>query len=501
MDRKNASRGLFQTFVALVVLVTVSGCAQDPVRLTVQIVPPDGGRVTSPDWQCAAGSCDFVIDHNTEATLTPEQHVFGPAPTTFAGWGGVCRGQSKPCTIKVTRNATAIAFFRPATEQVTVGGHHTCVLRPAGTVVCWGRNSFGQVGSNSTAAKLHASTVVFSGGILRNIVQIAAGGYHTCALDSLGQVWCWGSNREGALGVGTAPQSNVAVLIRSIFSASAIAAGGHHSCAVLSDRTVRCWGSNGYGQLGDGTTNHSNTPVAVTGATEILALAAGAYHTCALRRVDANVVCWGAGNDGQIGRGMRGPQRNYPPGSPVLTGDQDGGTSGPPLTAVSIAASIGLGWEGTSVMGGYHSCAVGMDQRTYCWGNDNSDQVLGHLRPAQLGGNVQTFAAERIRWRDEPNPLPASLKVAAGAYHTCTLKVDGLDCWGDDRSGQIGGQTLHSPTRIRNAFDLAAGGYHSCAVVGPNVPGTVSCWGWNADGQVNGAPGPNVMMPTTVTLP
>jgi hypothetical protein len=48
---------------------------------------------------------------------------------------------------------------------------------------------------------------------------------------------------------------------------------------------------------------------------------------------------------------------------------------------------------------------------------------------------------------------------------------------------------------------LAAGGYHTCAVVGPNAPGTVSCWGQNADGQVTGIRGPDVMTPTTLTRP
>ena len=54
---------------------------------------------------------------------------------------------------------------------------------------------------------------------------------------------------------------------------------------------------------------------------------------------------------------------------------------------------------------------------------------------------------------------------------------------------------------LTRVFDLAAAGYHTCAVVGPKAPGTVSCWGWNADGQVNGTSGPNVMTPATLTVP
>jgi alpha-tubulin suppressor-like RCC1 family protein len=55
----------------------------------------------------------------------------------------------------------------------------------------------------------------------------------------------------------------------------AVAAGGEHTCALLGDGTVRCWGRNDYGQLGDGTTTHRSTPATVSGLSGATAVAAG----------------------------------------------------------------------------------------------------------------------------------------------------------------------------------------------------------------------------------
>ncbi|HRJ40266.1 MAG TPA: hypothetical protein PL105_00225, partial [Caldilineaceae bacterium] len=70
---------------------------------------------------------------------------------------------------------------------------------------------------------------------LDNIVQVAAGVYHTCALNTAGGVKCWGSNSSGQLGDGTSgPGANkgspvdVAGLGRGV---TAIASGAYHTCA------------------------------------------------------------------------------------------------------------------------------------------------------------------------------------------------------------------------------------------------------------------------------
>ena len=99
------------------------------------------------------------------------------------------------------------------------------------------------------------------------VIQIAAGGAHSCALLDTGNVRCWGDNNYGQLGYGhtdtigddETPLSAGDVQIVSSSSLSKviqIAAGSSHSCALLDDGRVRCWGANYSGQLGYGNTEN-----------------------------------------------------------------------------------------------------------------------------------------------------------------------------------------------------------------------------------------------------
>ena len=115
--------------------------------------------------------------------------------------------------------------------------------------------------------------------------KIRAGGVHTCALSSAGTVKCWGRNVFGQLGDGSTDNSAVPVGVTNLTGVTSIATGGAHSCALLANGTVRCWGLNFYGQLGNGTTTNSSTPVAVSGLSGVSNITTGDSHTCALMTI------------------------------------------------------------------------------------------------------------------------------------------------------------------------------------------------------------------------
>ncbi len=138
---------------------------------------------------------------------------------------------------------------------------------------------------------------------LSGIIQITAGGSHTCALTAAGEVYCWGSNRSGEAGIGGYGDLPAPVMpVNGLSGVSAITAGDSHTCALLTSGTVWCWGANWYGQLGDGTTTNRLTPVPVSGLSGVSAIAAGYGHTCALL-TSGTVWCWGNNGYGQLGDG------------------------------------------------------------------------------------------------------------------------------------------------------------------------------------------------------
>ena len=194
-------------------------------------------------------------------------------------------------------------------QSIAAGGGHTCALTAAGGVVCWGWNKYGQLGDGSTTDQTSPVPVV---GLSSGVRAIAAGYGHTCALNADGHVSCWGANPRGQLGDGTTQNNSSPATVAGLTAvAQALSAGGAHTCAVLSGGDVSCWGNNADGQLGDGTNAKRTGPIAVTGLTSVQSVAAGAAHTCAVTGTGA-VLCWGSNEYGQVGDGTQARIRAYP---------------------------------------------------------------------------------------------------------------------------------------------------------------------------------------------
>ena len=185
-----------------------------------------------------------------------------------------------------------------AIVQISAGGNHTCAVTDAGRILCWGENNAGQLGNVSLFNRSIPVAVLNLAGYA---IAVAAGAGHTCALLITGGVQCWGNNTSGQVGDGTNVSQWTPVDVVGLSSGvSMIVAGDDHSCALLTTGEVRCWGNNERGQLGDGSTTARTAPVAVTGLTGVSALTAGGGHTCA-RLSTGGVKCWGYNHRGQLG--------------------------------------------------------------------------------------------------------------------------------------------------------------------------------------------------------
>ena len=349
---------------------------------------PASGTVVGGEGRIAAGS-----DHTCAMTEAGGAICWGKNENGQLGDGATAH-RTTPVVVSGLGDSSVAA--------VTAGAFHTCALTTDGGVLCWGRNTEGQLGDATQVDR--ATPVAVSG--LPGVVAVAAGGFHTCALTETRGVTCWGNNSSGQLGDGqicgnvcTTPVGVVGLTS----GVAAIAAGLQHSCAVLDTGIVKCWGSNTVGQLGDGTNADSATPVDVAGAIGS-AIAAGGAHTCALTD-GASVRCWGENDSGQLGDGTDMNRR----------------------TPIDVS---GLPWGFRVLAAGFkHTCVILEPTGMACWGNNS----LGQLGDGRACGSTC------------PSPVAVSglaedvAAVAMGFFHTCALGVaSSLQCWGLNDNGQLG---------------------------------------------------------------
>ena len=190
--------------------------------------------------------------------------------------------------------------------SVSVGQFHTCVVPNDGAPKCWGGNRHAQAGDWTTVRPGvylgYRSTAGDVSGLTSNVISVAAGASHTCALTAAGSVWCWGDNYHGQLGGGNFHAPSAPVAVMGLTSGVAdVSVGDVHSCALTTTGAVKCWGKHEYGRLGGALS--SSVPADVTGLSRgIAVVSAGGTHTCALTTAGA-VKCGGLNNDGQLGDG------------------------------------------------------------------------------------------------------------------------------------------------------------------------------------------------------
>jgi alpha-tubulin suppressor-like RCC1 family protein len=210
-------------------------------------------------------------------------NVSGDGMTTIAGLDGVEKvgvGEGFMCALLSNGTVTCVsdtfdAYGNPVPSvpvqvatlsgviDISVAWDHACALRTDGSVTCWGSNSHGQLGDGNVGAGLSLQQpYVPVTSLLANVIQVAAGQGMTCAIVGGGDVYCWGANASGALGIGAASGDfPLPTHLPSLANAVEIAAGWRHACARLADGTVWCWGENSSGQVGDGTTTARSSPV------------------------------------------------------------------------------------------------------------------------------------------------------------------------------------------------------------------------------------------------
>ena len=358
---------------------------------------------------------------------------------------------SNAATLRVVSGS--VAAVPVAAAQVALGKSgaattsFTLVRRSNGTIASWGYNTDGQRGDGTIgAASDTIGSVTLPAG--RTARQIAAGGSHALVLLDSGEVYAWGGNDSGQLGLGDLLFRSAPVKVNLPGLAVAVAAGKFHSVALLEDGRVFTWGANNLGQLGDGGRDPTTLPKASL-IVSVAQIAAGNNHVVALR-IDGSVWAWGANAVGQAGDGTLKTAR-----VPTPTG----------LTQIQRVRA-----------GGDVSIAVSLRRGLYLWGN-NADGQLG------LGAGAPTAAGVPVAVRR------GVIDAAAGDRSTIALGSEGLlAAAGANDAGSLGDggttarNTFGAVSVVSGAIAVDIGGLSFAAAIG--AEGTTWTWGDNSAKQL-----------------
>lgn len=441
---------------------------------------------------------------------------------------------------KVIASPSYIVLENPAVS-LSVNNSNACALDNEGTVWCWGSNSVGQLGHPGLEDSLDPVEVNSKLGDLKNkdIVDIKMGGNHSCALDSSGDVFCWGSNNNGQVGTGkytfadyglypsevvkksglegkrisfitcsststyavgkqgvsyfwgrpdldvveyshipTLPESEISIDVNSIVSFDA---GVLHRCFLEADSSIYCWGKNGKGQLGNNSKENSDIPVEVDKSgvlkgKNITMLSAGHDHTCVLDE-NGKVYCWGGNNFGQLGNGHV-QNSSFP-----VQVNTDGVLKGKTVKSVQCGSN--------------HTCVLDSNGKTYCWGK-NENMQLGDNTPINRSFPVEVNTNGALK-------NIQIIQLSSGYDHNCGIDdKNQVFCWGGNNEGQLGkghASPNYYPVKVevpdvikeKKLVSIYCGGETTCIL---SEDGRAYCWGKVTGSGVDG----NSPVPVDVSI-
>jgi alpha-tubulin suppressor-like RCC1 family protein len=369
------------------------------------------------------GTCTITASQSGDGTYAPATNV----SRSFRVVSAISAGLGHACVLKTNGTVQCWGYngygqlgngtVSPSSTPVTVSGlsgasaitaseGYSCAVKADGTLQCWGSNSSSQFGDVTPSGTVSTTPVTVNG--LSNVIEMAGGSQHACALDTNGTVRCLGDNVHGQLGNGTlGAGTKTPTLVSGLSGASAIAAGRYHTCARKVDGTVQCWGDDSRLQLGNGTP--SLTPVTIVGLSAATAIAAAGDYTCSRANL-VQVQCWGA----------------TPTGLPFDS-----------VTGLSGVSAIAAGLT--------HACALKTDGTVQCWGSNGY---------GQLGNGSVSFSPTPVT----VSGLSGAIAIAAGWDFSCALKSNGtVQCWGYNGYGQLGNGTFtisNTPVTVAGAGGL-----------------------------------------------
>ncbi|XP_065597633.1 X-linked retinitis pigmentosa GTPase regulator [Cyrtonyx montezumae] len=233
-------------------------------------------------------------EHTAVVTGNGKLYMFGSN-----NWGQLGLGSkntvSKPTCVK--------ALKPEKTKLAVCGRNHTLVYTEKGNVYAAGGNSEGQLGLGDTEERITFHLISFFTN-QHKIKQLAAGSYTSAAVTEDGQLFVWGDNSEGQIGLADKTYVSVPCQVDVGKPVSSVSCGYYHSAFITGDGELYTFGEPENGKLGllPEQLKNNRVPQPVLGIMEkVNKVACGGEHTVVLTETD--VYTFGLGQYGQLGHG------------------------------------------------------------------------------------------------------------------------------------------------------------------------------------------------------
>jgi alpha-tubulin suppressor-like RCC1 family protein len=376
-------------------------------------------------------------------------------------------------------------FHNSHVVQVSCGDVHSLALTSDGSVFSWGFNSFGQLGLTADLEQrskcAYAPEKILSLALFQ-VKHIACGRNHNVALTVQGPVLSWGQGTYGALGLDDPVDSDnglpvkIRLLSDSGFAVKVVECGGWHSCALLETGELYSWGYNGSGQLGLPSSiiktsrptlvKSSYFPEGILGIC-INHVACGWEHTLALG-FDASdkqyVFSFGSNVYGQLGR------------EPLVIGR--GQKRDPDIAEIDFNRKRKLGSDRIEQLaaGRVHSLALSSSGVVWSWGDCSVGQLGRSIVISSTDMDKDAVEARTVPDVVTTLDFPKIAFISSGSMHNVVISVNGdMYAWGEGAEGQLGQssrQMQYFPVRSetsRSFFMVSCGSRFSVALSVPRI--------------------------------
>jgi len=258
--------------------------------------------------------------------------------TTVGGavhcWGNNDSSQLGPRPIANTAPPDVVQLGSFTATSVSTAGRRTFVITPAGELLSWGMTTCNSGTCRFLLGRDTSEDIAPSPALvpdLTGVRVVASGANHSCAIAGR-FVECWGTNRQGELGLGNTseiswlPQPTILAAVAAEDDVDAgvapsddiplhVGANDLTTCAVMGSGRVYCWGNTEPAES-------RGRPQRVRGLSgPAVAVGVGRLTSCALLRTGA-VECWGSNQFGALGRGVDDEALFDPKPAPVVFPDE-----------------------------------------------------------------------------------------------------------------------------------------------------------------------------------